>query len=85
MACTVRARSFRLASGAMLEIAIAPDVTRCNPRMARMRVVLPEPLSPTRPKQDPVPIFSVTPSTALSFPNRTVTSLIATAEFMPGP
>src|SRR5262249_31768324 len=51
-----------------------PPASGSRPHRARMSVVLPEPLGPSRPNTSPVPTARLTRSTAANLPKRTVTS-----------
>src|SRR5215469_13543093 len=52
-----------------------PEPRRTRPTMLRMRVDLPAPFGPRRPKQEPGRISRETPSTATTAPKRFRTSL----------
>src|ERR1700738_410953 len=53
---------------------IEPDAGLTRPETALSRVVFPEPLGPIRPYRMPVSRRRLTPSTAITPPNRTVRS-----------
>src|SRR5215207_4663746 len=57
---------------------IVPALGSSNPAISRSRVVLPQPLGPSRAKNSPRAISSETPSTAVTSPKRLVTVWIWT-------